>query len=92
MKWNDLIIHEFAAWSPVKAVLSLRNPSKFNKIFEVSVARVLELPGNESDDYIFFNAVKAGADKTNQPLARGKSFRITMQSYEVKVFNAVPNP
>ena len=84
-------VYGFAAWSPVKAVLSLRNSSKFNKVFEVSVARVFELPGNVSDDYIFYDAVKAGADKTNQPLARGKSFRVTMQPFEVKVFNALPN-
>ncbi len=83
-------VYGFAAWSPEKAVLSLRNPSNVEKVFEVNVAGVFELPGNVTDDYLFFDAVKTGADKINQPVARGKSVRLRLQPFELKVFNAVP--
>jgi hypothetical protein len=83
-------VYGFAAWSPGKAVLSLRNPSKVEKIFEVDVASVFELPDYVSDKYFFYDAGTIRATGKKQTLAQGKSFRITLQPFEVKVFNAIP--
>jgi hypothetical protein len=38
------------------------------------------------NDYKFFDAITGGKD----PLAQGRSFRMTLQPFEVKVLNALP--
>jgi hypothetical protein len=82
-------VYGYAAWSPKKATLTLRNPSKVEKTFEVSVSKVFELPDNVKNNYIFYDA-KAGTIDKKQGLAQGESFLITLQPFEVKVMNALP--
>ena len=82
-------VYGFAAWSSGKAVLSLRNPSKIEKIFEVNVATVFELPANIRDKYLFYDAREISTTGEKQTIAQGQSFRITLQPFEVKIFNAV---
>lgn len=79
-------VYGFAAWSPKKAVLMLRNPSKEEKIFEVKVSGVFELPVSSKNDFVFYDA------KTDsiQPVAKGKSFHIKLKPFDVKVLNAFP--
>ncbi len=79
-------VYGFAAWSPPKAVLMLRNPSKEEKIFEVKVADVFELPVSSKNDFVFYDA------KTDsiQPIAKGESFHFILKPFEVKVLNAFP--
>lgn len=79
-------IYGYAAWSPDKAVLMLRNPSKEEKSFQVNVNVIFELPTAIKNDYRFFDAKKGSKD----PLAKGRSFRITLQPFEVKILNAIP--
>lgn len=79
-------IYGYAAWSPDKAVLMLRNPSKEEKSFQVNVNVIFELPTAIKNDYRFFDAKKGSKD----PLTTGRSFRITLQPFEVKVLNAIP--
>jgi hypothetical protein len=83
-------VYGFAAWSPGKAVLSLRNPSAVVKIFEVNISSVFELPDNVSNKYYFYDARTLSQIKKKQTFAEGKSFKITLQPFEVKVFDAVP--
>jgi hypothetical protein len=83
-------IYGYAAWSPGKAVLSLRNPSKTEKSFVVNVASVFELPHYVSDEYVFYDARSDKKAEKKQAFAQGKSFTITLQPFEVKVFNASP--
>ena len=80
-------IYGFAAWSPKKAVLTLRNPSNKAKTFRVNVSRVFELPVNSKVNYVFYNAREA-ANKS--PLFRGNSYSVTLQPFEVMVLNASP--
>jgi hypothetical protein len=82
-------IYGYAAWSPEKAILSLRNPSKTEKTFEVNVAKVFELTDNMSDKYVFYDARTAGSAGIKQPLAQGRTFRITLLPFEVLVLNAL---
>ena len=82
-------VYGYAAWSPKKAVLTLRNPSKEEKSFEVNVSKVFELPANVKNEYVFYDA-KKGINSEEQTLAQGKSFLITLQPFEVKVLNALP--
>jgi hypothetical protein len=64
----------------------LRNPSKEAKSFQVNVKDIFELPSYIKSDYRFNDAKALG----NGPLATGRSFRITLQPFEVKILNAIP--
>jgi hypothetical protein len=79
-------VYGYAAWSPEKAVLMLRNPSKEEKSFQINVNVIFELPPYIKSEYRFFDA-KTGV---NDPLAQGRSCGITLQPFEVKVLNALP--
>ena len=74
-------IYGFAGWIPEKAVMSLRNPSSFEKTYVINVARDFDIPAGLSDKYVFYDA------KTNS--AMGKSLSIKLQPFDVKVFNAI---
>ena len=76
----------YAGWSPEKAYLMLRNPSPEPKTFDFEAGKVFQLPENENGNYEFFDARTANS----QPLEHGKSFRITLNPFEVKVFDAIP--
>lgn len=80
-------IYGFASWSPEKAILMLRNPSKEKQIFKVNVSGIFELPDNCTNEYIFFDA---RSENSSHSVARGKSFEIALEPFEVKVLNAVP--
>jgi hypothetical protein len=83
-------IYGFAAWSQEKAVLSLRNPSTEEKTFEVNVARVFDLPGHVDDNYLFYDVREWKKSGKKELSARGQRFSITLQPFENKVFDAIP--
>jgi len=80
-------IYGFAAWSPKKAVLTLRNPSDKAKSFQVDTRKVFELPLNSKDNYGFYNA-RLSTNKS--PLFKGSTYTVTLQPFEVMVLNASP--
>jgi hypothetical protein len=82
-------VYGFAAWSSGKAILSLRNPSKVEKTFEVNVPGVFELPANAIDEYVFYNARAMNANEKKRSIEHGKLFKITMKPFEVRIFNAI---
>lgn len=79
-------VYGYAAWSPGKAILMLRNPSGKVKTFEIDVARIFELPPGVKNDYSFFDA-RIGS---RQSLPQNKIFQVTLQPFEVKILNALP--
>lgn len=83
-------IYGFAAWSPEKSVLTLRNPSNEVKKFEVNVANIFEIPKGQGTQYLFYNAKNNVPSCDNQPIVQGSSFEITLRPLEVKVFDALP--
>jgi hypothetical protein len=83
-------VYGFAAWSEGKSLLSLRNPSGLTKSYTVNTSEVFELPSGESNNFIFYD-VKAGvASGKKKVMAKGKEFTITLQPFEVKIFDAEP--
>jgi len=80
-------VYGFASWSPQKALLMLRNPSKEKQIFEVNVANVFDLPDPITKEYRFFDV---RAENMSQPIAQGQSFQITLEPFEVKILDAFP--
>lgn len=84
-------VYGFAAWSHNKAYISLRNPSDVEKTFEVITSKVFDLPDNVNDVFSFSDARVVGSTAKKQIFAQGKSFRVTLKPFEVKILNAVPN-
>jgi hypothetical protein len=82
-------VYGFAAWSPKKAILTLRNPSDKAKTFEVNTGKVFELPLNSKYSYLFYNA-RLNSNQARNPLFKGGMFTVTLQPFEVLVLNATP--
>jgi len=80
-------VYGYASWSPGKGLLTLRNPSPAAKTFVVDAARIFELPESSNPEYLFYD-VRAG--NKNLPLAKGSSFIVSLDPFEVKVFDALP--
>jgi hypothetical protein len=83
-------VYGFAAWSPDKAILSLRNPAAVEQAFEVNGSRIFELPAHAVDEFLFYDARSGTIPGKGQVFATGKSFEITLQPFEIMVFNVVP--
>lgn len=84
---SDIQVYGFASWSPQKAILSLRNPSSEKQIFNVNVNDVFDLPEKTSNKYKFLDV---RAENISHPAFKGSSFKIIMEPFEVKVFDAYP--
>ena len=80
-------IYGFASWSPKKAILSLRNPSSGKQTIKIDVTKVFEIPEGFNNDYVFLDA--RTFDDT-RIVAQGKIVEITLEPFEVKVYNAYP--
>jgi len=78
-------VYGYAAWSPLGAILMIRNPSNEAKTFKLNVAEIFELPSNAKDDYLFYDA-KTGS---KEPAMKGSFFDITLQPFEVKVYDSL---
>lgn len=83
-------IYGFAAWTPEKAVLTLRNPSSEVKKFEIEVANIFEIPNGFGTQYLFYDAKKDMHISKIQPVVKGSSFEIILQPFDVLVFDASP--
>lgn len=82
-------VYGYAAWSEKKGVLSLRNPSSVDKVFNFSVKDVFEIPDGMNDTYLF-NEVIPVAGGRKRSAVTGRSFMIIMKPFEVRIFDAVP--
>ncbi|SEM85122.1 hypothetical protein SAMN05192574_1011005 [Mucilaginibacter gossypiicola] len=82
-------IYGFASWSPKKAILTLRNPSNTAKKFVVDTRNIFELPLNSKAGYRFYDA-KSGGKQPTAPVFTGDVYTVTLQPFEVMVFNAKP--
>lgn len=82
-------VYGFAAWSPKKAVLTLRNPSDKIKTFRIDTRRVFELPLNAPYSYVFYNA-RPGAKEGEVYSFKGSANVVTLKPFEVMVLNAKP--
>lgn len=83
-------VYGFAAWSARKAVMSLRNPSASSKTFLVNTVKVFDLPAGAGRNYIFSDVKMYIATGNKTASAKGKEFTITLQPFEVKIFDAEP--
>ena len=83
-------VYGYAAWSAEKSILSLRNPSGVTKNYTVNSSEVFELPSGVNCNFIFYDVKAEVGNVKKQVVAQGKEFTISLQPFEVKIFDAVP--
>lgn len=85
-----LQVYGWAAWSPKKAILTLRNPSGKRQIYAVDIETVLELPAGAARKYRAEDpfALRRGSKPFH--FAAGNAKTITLQPFQVINLEATP--
>jgi hypothetical protein len=83
-------VYGYAAWNPRKGLFSLRNPSSEKKTFQVNLKDIFQLPEYISSSFQLQNAIN-NAEQASQKIVKAeKTFSVTLEPYELKIWNAVP--
>jgi hypothetical protein len=85
-----LQVYGWAAWSPRKAILTLRNPSSQAQEFTVDIAQAFELPADAARHY---SARNPWTDQASQPaieLDAGKPHTFHLAPFQVLTLDALP--
>jgi hypothetical protein len=83
-------VYGWAAWSPTKGILTLRNPAAKAQEIAIDPAKVFELPEDAPQSYTIVSPFKDQAvDVTG--LRAGEETRIRLQPFEVLVLEALPD-
>jgi len=87
-----LEVYGWAAWTPEKGIVTLRNPSDRPQSFSLDVLNAFELPAEARRK---FSASSPGKRDEKQPplvLAAGEPHTFQLQPFEVLTLEAVPQP
>jgi hypothetical protein len=87
-----LEVYGWAAWSPQKAILTLRNPSDNRQNISLDVARVFELPAGASGKFIAHSPWKTDAEEKSISLVAGELHSFALQPFQVLTLEALPAP
>jgi len=87
-RWLE--VYGWAAWSPAKAILTLRNPSAQPQDFAVDVAHAFELPDAAMRRYTARSPWAADAGQTAIELEAGKPYTFHLAAFQVVTLEAVP--
>jgi hypothetical protein len=86
---EKLEIYGWAAWTPVKATLTLRNPDIVSHEIGLDVSQVFELPERAPDRYILRSPYEDQRIQ-NLNLEKGKIYSLKLEPFEVLVFDGLP--
>ena len=81
-------MYGFAAWSPEKGILTLRNPSAQPQEFVFDPASIFELPLGAPMNYTLSSP--KGDKLPADSVQAGKSVKVTLAPFEVLVLEATP--
>ncbi len=85
-----LDVYGWAAWSPRKATLTLRNPSDKAQDFAVDVGIALELPADAATTYTAHSPWK-GVKTSAITLTAGQPVTLHLQPFEVVTLDLIPS-
>jgi len=85
-------VYGYGAWNPRKGVFSLRNPSDTRRIFEVTLKEIFQLRGNAAIKFQLHNAINPKDKASKETVDAEKSFNITLEPYELKIWDVIPAP
>jgi len=85
-----LQIYGWAAWSPQKAILTLRNPSDHPQDFTMDVAPAFELPAQAAGKFLAHSPWSADAGKSAIGLVAGKPYTFHLEPFQVLTLETAP--
>ena len=85
-----LEVYGWAAWSPAKAVLTLRNPDDKAASITLDIAKVFELSDGAAKTYSLKSPWKKDAQAKAFTVSAGKPHTFTLKPFEVITFDALP--
>ena len=83
-------VYGWAAWSPKKGILTLRNPSARAAQIKIDPAKVFELPEGAAQNYTLVNPFKDQKVHVTR-LQAGEESEFKLQPFEVLVVEALPD-
>jgi hypothetical protein len=87
---NKIEIYGWAAWSPTKAVLTLRNPSDKRQSIAIDIGRVFELPPKVPGRFRAHSPWKQDSATPSLSLEAGHESTFTLGPFEVLTLEALP--
>jgi hypothetical protein len=85
-----LEVYGWAAWSPRKGILTLRNPSSKPQEIMIDVAKMLELPVGAPRDYAAHSPWRNDQNKPAMQLHAGEATKLALQPFQVVNFDIWP--
>jgi hypothetical protein len=85
-----LQIYGWAAWSPKKGFVTLRNPSDKEQSYAFDVDKTFELPAGAPRKFCAHDAWKKGSDAATYDLRAGEQHTMKLQPFEVVTLEAIP--
>jgi hypothetical protein len=87
---GKLEVYGWAAWSPAKAILTLRNPSDHRQTISIDVGRAFELPPEAPSRFLARSPWEQDRTATPTSLAAGQHHVFTLEPFEVLTLEALP--
>jgi hypothetical protein len=87
---GKLEVYGWAAWSPAKTILTLRNPSDKRQSIAIDVGEAFELPPDTPHRFLASSPWKQDSAATSIPLTAGEKHTFTLKPFEVLTFEALP--
>lgn len=87
-RWLE--VYGWAAWSPQKAILTLRNPSAEAQVFTVDIGLAFELPADTPRRYSAHSPWQENALQPAIELEAGQSHTFRLAPFQVLTLEAIP--
>jgi hypothetical protein len=87
---GKLEVYGWAAWSPAKAILTLRNPNHKRQSISIDVGEAFELPPEAPRLFLASSPWKRDSAATSLSLAAGQKHIFTLGPFEVLTLAALP--
>ncbi|MCX6996684.1 MAG: enterotoxin, partial [Kiritimatiellaeota bacterium] len=83
-------VYGWAAWSPRKGIVTLRNPDDQPHNFALDIGRAFELPSGAATKYTLHSPWVEEARNPARAAIAGAALTITLKPFEVATFEAIP--
>jgi hypothetical protein len=87
---GKLEVYGWAAWSPAKAILILRNPSNQRQSISIDVGEAFGLPAESPHRFLASSPWKRDRVATSVSLAAGQKHTFPLEPFEVRTLEALP--
>jgi hypothetical protein len=89
---GKLEVYGWAAWTPEKGIVTLRNPSDQPQSFSLDVASAFELPDNAARRFTAHSPWHRDAQRPSFSVAAHEPQTLKLQPFEVLTIEAIPQP